>query len=44
MKTFKKYIDEAYETGANGGYRLNKDVTGRVLQTNYIDLHLILVF
>ena len=30
MKTFKKYIDEAYETGANGGYRLNKDVTGRV--------------
>ena len=30
MKTFKKYIDEAYETCANGGYRLNKDVTGRV--------------
>ena len=30
MKTFKKYIDEAYETGANGGYRLNKGVTGRV--------------
>ena len=30
MKSFKKYISEAYDTGANGGYRLNKDVTGRV--------------
>ena len=36
MKSFKKYIDEAYETGANGGYRLNKDVTGRV---DTADLH-----
>ena len=37
MKSFKKYISEAYETGANGGYRLNKDVTGRVPTE---DLHL----
>ena len=36
MKSFKKYISEAYETGANGGYRLNKDVTGRV---DTADLH-----
>ena len=36
MKSFKKYIDEAYETGANGGYQLNKDVTGRV---DTADLH-----
>jgi|TARA_B110000003_G_scaffold267605_1_gene296067 hypothetical protein len=33
MKTFKKYIDENYE---GGGYRLNKDVTGRV---DTADLH-----
>ena len=37
MKSFKKYISEAYDTGANGGYRLNKDVTGRVPTE---DLHL----
>ena len=36
MKSFKKYISEAYDTGANGGYRLNKDVTGRV---DVSDLH-----
>ena len=29
MKTFKKYINENYETDG-GGYKLNKDVTGRV--------------
>ena len=29
MKTFKKYIGENYETDG-GGYKLNKDTTGRV--------------
>jgi len=29
MKSFKKYIGENYETDG-GGYKLNKDVTGRV--------------
>ena len=29
MKTLKKYINENYETDG-GGYKLNKDVTGRV--------------
>ena len=29
MKSFKKYMDENYETDG-GGYKLNRDVTGRV--------------
>ena len=30
MKSFKKYIAEAYESGPNGGYGLPSDSTGRV--------------
>ena len=35
MKSFKKYVTENYETDG-GGYKLNKDVTGRV---DTSDLH-----
>ena len=35
MKTFKKYIGENYETDG-GGYKLNKDTTGRI---DPADLH-----
>ena len=35
MKSFKKYVTENYETDG-GGYKLNKDVTGRV---DTADLH-----
>ena len=36
MKSFKKYIAEAYESGPNGGYGLPSDSTGRVATD---DLH-----